>query len=223
MVRSKKKFSQFSSAMHETFCKMFLLLGMCIFFVCLNASRAESQIGDRLVLAVNGAPWSQRSIEVHILLREALRADQKGKVPKIDAKSWPLAIDAFIDDAVVQQEAQRLGSFQPSEAAMRRAKDEVLARRQADPDFAASLTRLGVDDASLERSLQNILRIEAFRRSKERQAAVSARGDDSGDENSMSWAQALRERAVARIFQGAREWVEIHPNGHSPVAPVVSP
>ena len=156
-------------------------------------------------------------------MREALRADQKGKVPKIDAQSWPMAIDTFIDDAVVQQDAQRLGSFQPSDAAMQRALDEVLTRRKADPEFAANLSRLGVDDASLERTLHNILRIEAFRRSKERQAAVSARGDDSGEENTTNWAQTLRERAVARIFQGARDWIEIHPNGHAPVAPPPPP
>ncbi|MCX6119879.1 MAG: hypothetical protein NT027_20280, partial [Proteobacteria bacterium] len=78
-----------------------MLLGHLI---CLPPVAASAQIGDRLVIAINGIPYSQIQIESHLNTKEALRADPSNS-ELVSATNWPLAVKAFIDDTVIYQEA----------------------------------------------------------------------------------------------------------------------
>ena len=177
-----------------------------------NATAAEP-LGDRLVLSINNIPYTQRQVEVYISVKESLRKSD-APVRLIEAGNWMDALTVFGEDMIIQQEAQRLGSFQALEQSTEKFEQLVRDKTKRDKEFGANLARLGVDDVALTRALEGVLRVAAFRRSKDRQAQVGTRPDAEDIESqkeSRKWLDELVERAVVRQYQNAQSYSVIQP------------
>jgi len=164
---------------------------------------AGAAIGDRLVVSINSTPYSQRHIETFLLTRECLRENVAFTENVLSEATWKQALASFIDDALIHQEAYRVGSFQAGDSAIKIAREKFEKCRAQAPAATAAATRLGLDERSLVRTLHTVLRIEAFKRNKEKQSIVS-RADDEG---APKWFEEIKERGVVRIFTGGEQYV----------------
>lgn|GEM_PF-4553399 len=172
-----------------------------------DGGEPRKTLGDRLIVSVNSTPYTQRQIEVYLTVKEGLRDASVDSAPVLNSENWPAALNAFADDMIVHQEAHRVGSFQVTENAEKLARGKFEKRRSGDSAFATASGRLNIDDRTLTRTLNTVLRTEAFRRNKERQSIV-ARTDDDG---APRWFEEIKDRAVVRYFAGAEKYVEIRP------------
>lgn len=175
---------------------------------------AADPIGDRLVLSINNIPYTQRQVEVYISVKESLRKSEQ-PVRLIQAGNWTDALTVFSEDMIILQEAQRLGSFQSLEQSTEKFQDVVRDKAKRDREFSANLSRLGVDTVALTRALEAVLRVAAFRRSKDRQAQVGTRPDAEdleAQKESRKWLDDLIDRGVVRHYQNAESYLLIQPS-----------
>jgi hypothetical protein len=176
----------------------FLLLGL-----------GQGAIGDRLVLGINAVPYTQRQVEAYILVKESLRKTDTGASRVIDARSWPDALAVFGEDMVVLQEAERLGSYQNEGVLIDKFRDVVKQKAKQGAALQGALTRLGMDDAAVTRTLESVLRVAAFRKGKDKD-----RDRDKPElpaTGKTRWLAELVDRAVIRYYAGAKEYVVIEP------------
>jgi hypothetical protein len=199
-------------------------------------ARAAGTLGDRLVVSINNVPYTQRQVEVYIAIKESLRRPRRAApVRLVSAGNWSEAVKVFSDDMLILQEAVRLGSFQTAEQNFDKYEQVVRARCKDDDGLRAVAARLGIDDLTIAKTLETVLRVAAFRRSKDRQAAVAGAGaeagkgkaknkdDDEGLEEDAKaapagaarWFVELEERAVVRMFQDAHDYVVIDPTAEA--------
>ena len=179
------------------------------------APALAQQLGNRLVLAINQVPYSQRQIELYTAVRVALfaPADQTGTL--VDSANWNASLALFTTEMVILQEAQRLGSFGTVDAVLEKYSARLQARRTAHGKFAMALQRLGADDPALAHTLENVLRVAAFRRSKNRQEAqdISAAGGATPTQpgGAAKWLSDLSGRAATRLYLGGDVYQTIQP------------
>src|SRR5690606_35170412 len=129
-----------------------------------RASFAGAQLGDRLVIAINDTPYTQRQIEMYITIKESLR--KSDNVRLIQPSDWADVVDVFTEDMIIFQESLRLGSFEPADPLVGRFLSAVKDKISQDRKFGAELKRLGVEEPDLRSALQTVLRIDSYRRSK---------------------------------------------------------
>lgn len=178
-----------------------------VFFMAVGPSAPIQEVfpADRVILEINSNVYTQRMLEIYLILRGALGSDRVvSDIEVVSEKNWKSALDAFIDEMLVLQEAQRTGSFSASGKTIDGALqmiDEALKRH---PSALARLAGLDVDANQKMRMVSWILKVEGFRRSKSRQGQ---------DESSVTvkekkglktdWVKELQERAVVRTLDGA--------------------
>ena len=173
-----------------------------------------ASLGDRLIVAINGVPFTQRQIEIYIHVKESLRKSSSGETRMISAANWRDAISVYTEDMVILQESQRLGSFQTPDQATAKYLAVVRKRIDESATLRATLTRLGAEGAVVNRTLDEVLRIAAFRRSKETQGDQVKRDrvkDADPKPATSRWLDDLKARAVIRRYQGADVYVDIEP------------
>lgn len=179
--------------------------------VSVDCALAQQEIvGDRLVVELNGVKYTQRQVESYYLVKVMLsQVDGAGFVP-ITPKTWPQILQMFQEEMILEQEAQRLGSFRPVERIMTQASKVLVQRLRSSGEADNAAKRLGIEGDSLNQVLQIVLRIEAFRQNKQRQ--LQAEGDASQLVAEVpQWFTELVSRAVFRTFSGAENYVLIQP------------
>lgn len=190
--------------------KIFLFASYLIIFVC-TFSQAQAQvISDRLVLEINKNAYTQRQMELYIALRSALTSAEPTLINK---SNWGEQMELFRREMVVEQEAQRLSSAQPNRKTVQSGLAILEERRKKSPAFAAFLKRMQADEPTQRRTLASIIRVRVFLASKERQYSPdSTRLEQKADvDYKADWFVKLEQRTPYRIFEGAREYVEIEP------------
>lgn len=196
-----------------------LALAVCVGVSVVDSAAAQTT-GDRLVVAVNNIPYSQRQVEAYVAVKESLRKIPEsgtavaaaGAVRLVDAGNWGDALAVFTEDMIILQEAHRLGSFATLDQTVEKFQGVVKDRAARAGTFRSALSRLGVDDQALVRTLEDVLRVAAFRRARERPQEASAPDDDKGEDGGApSWLVELTDRAVVRQFSGAESFVAIAP------------
>jgi hypothetical protein len=170
---------------------------------------AESILGDRLVVEVNKTPYSQRQVESYVMLRELLR--EKPSVLVVNANNWEILFRYFTEEMAIHQEALRLGSVQLPEEGVRKALGFVQGKLKDEP-LRGYAARLGLDTSSLNRVLGAILRVDAFRTSREKQAALS-----NNDSKRQNWLRELFDRTIVRFYADAFRYAEIQPTSGVPI------
>lgn len=198
-------------------CVFAIVTGMAIFSA--GAALAESSpevaapqgvVADRLIVQVNAVAYTQWQIESHWLVKEALRyamdpaSGALNGAQVVSGENWSSAVDSFVDEMMIFQEAKRIGSFMPTsqmvDEGCRLYRDGV-ARSDA---LAALARRLGMTDAAIRRAVSDVVRIDAFTQSQNR-----------GNRGVTTWMGPLRDRALIRRFGAAATWREIQPVGGS--------
>jgi hypothetical protein len=177
--------------------------------------------GDRLVVAINNVPYSQRHVETYVAVKESLRKNGDGAVRLVDASNWSDAVAVFTEDMIILQEAHRLGSFATLDQTVEKFQGAVREKAAKAGAFRAALTRLGVSDQTLVRTLEDVLRVAAFRRGREK-PHDAASPDVKG---APAWLVELTDRAVVRLFSGAETFVAIAPpeDPRAATPPVATP
>lgn len=183
-----------------------------------NASAvATNDVGDRVVLTINNVPFTQRQVEGYINVKECLRKNADGAVRLVNASLWRDALTVFTSDAVLLLEAQRVGGITIPDTMTKKYIDLIKAKSTSSSELKAMLDRLGLNDGGLERAVDTVLRVAAFRRSKERQETQSqmpfggSDGAGSAGLRVAAWQKDLMDRAIVRRYEDADQYVVIHP------------
>lgn len=195
--------------------KLMSLKGLLLTAGLLCASRAAAgPLGDRLVVSINNIPYSQRQVESYINVKESLRKTNDGNVRVIDATNWSDALTVFSEDMIILQEAQRLGSFSTQDQLVDKYHAIVRDKVAQEGELKKSLVRLGVDEATMAKALDDVLRVAAFRRSKDRQESQGTKGVKKAatETGKVQWLDELTLRAIVRPFEGARTYHAIGPS-----------
>lgn len=181
-----------------------------LFFVGGNSS---ANIGDRAVLSINNFTYTQRQVEMYIVVKESLRRNASLETARVvNAGNWNEALLVFTEDMIVYQEAQRLGALQAPDQLIDKFVSLIKEKNKKSELFRATMSRLGADQAGVTRVLDMVIRISAFRRSKERQATATSTNDLPDDTGTKpAWLVELIDRVVVRRYEGALLFVEISP------------
>lgn len=179
----------------------------------LSAPSAEPLSGDRVILEINSNVYTQRALESYLIFRAALGADKsRSKVDIVANDDWKNALGSFTDEMLILQDAQRAGSFSASGKTIDAALQMIEDSLKSLPKMQTRLNSLRVDAAQRGKIVSWILKVEGFRRSKDRQ---NADVDPSAANKSKAlakndWLKELQDRAVVRLFDGASTYRPIY-------------
>ena len=172
-------------------------------------------LGDRLVVAVNSMPYSQRQLELYLTIKQSLRPEEIGEQQVVGAFNWSEALTVFSEDMMVLQEAMRLGSFAASDQLLDQYNAALRKKMARGTKLQNTLERLGVDDLAVSRTLDSILRVASYRQNRNRQemqgTALKKASSNKHKDQDAKWMQELRSRTNMRIFSGAETYREISP------------
>jgi len=193
---------------------------LCFFVATTNAEKLHAQIGDRAVLAINNVTYTQRQIEMYIVVKESLRKNIGIETARVvNAANWNEAVTVFTEDMIIYQEAQRLGGFQAPDQLIERFVSLIQEKNKRSDVFRTTMTRLGADQVGVTRVLDSVIRIAAFRRSKDRQASANDAVGDIEDQSGATpeWLTEIADRAIVRRYEGTSQFIDIAPNSGSSV------
>lgn len=200
----------------KSFRMQFAAVCGAIFF--LAATRAGAiVVGDRAVLSINNTTYTQRQVEMYIVIKESLRKNTALESARVvHAGNWLEALTVFTEDMIIHQESLRLGGLQAADQLIDRFSNLIKEKNAKSPLFRATMERLGADQVGITRVLDTVIRVAAFRRSKDRQASTSGAPEiDDSESTQPSWLTDLNERAIIRRYEGAQSFIEIAPTGGS--------
>ncbi len=191
-----------------------LLIQVTVLLAITTAALGKTQVvGDRMIIEVNNTSYTQRQVELYSLVKQLVTKDDADIILP-DESTWEAILDAFEQDVVVELEALRLGSFNPSDASVEKVKDILLQKLKVSKNASAAATKLRVDDKTLARALTSVMRVESFSRNKRKQATLmnSVLADERAPEAAAGeWLKDLKARAVSRYFKSARRYIAISP------------
>ena len=198
------------------------MITVCVFVSSLLALTSteslQAQVGDRAVLAINNVTYTQRQIEMYIVVKESLRKNTSIESARVvNAANWNEAVTVFTEDMIVYQEAQRLGGLQAPDQLIEKFVSLIQEKSNKSDVFRSTMTRLGADQVGMTRVLDSVIRIAAFRRSKDRQASNSDSTGEIEDQSGSTpeWLTEITERAIVRRYEGTNQFIEIAPNSRS--------
>jgi hypothetical protein len=161
------------------------------------------EIGDRIVVAINSIPYSQLQVERYINVKESLR-DNIQSSQAVQESNWTMALDVFIEDMKIHQDATKTSGFRPTKEAIQRLRLRSDKNISQSPSFKSSFERLGLDRAEVETELLKIATVENYRRGKK-----SLDSDEKS--SSIKWEDELSKRSIVRYLKDAKTWINIDP------------
>jgi hypothetical protein len=188
---------------------------LCSFLALFNTKTLYAQVGDQAVVAINNVTYTQRQIEMYIVVKESLRKNTSVESARVvNASNWNEAVTVFIEDMIVYQEAQRLGGLQAPDQLVEKFVSLIQEKSKKSDLFRTTMTRLGADQVGITRVLDSVIRIAAFRRSKDRQASSTDNSGEIEDQTGAmpEWLAEITDRAIVRRYEGTSQFIEIAPN-----------
>lgn len=167
-------------------------------------------LADRLIMEIDHTPYSQRQLEIYFVVKDALTGKQN--IRSTNTTNWHSLYEEFRVDMIIHQEALRLGSFNPSLNMLGKAEKIFNMHRVKQDIIIASMQRLGASQKTVKKVIATALRVESFRRSKERQASIRESQKSSSIVRTIrfsKWQKDLESRAVIRHFDGSDKFVPI--------------
>jgi len=156
-------------------------------------------LGDRLLLQINNHSYTQRQLEAHTLVREALRVVQQYDAAAIiSAQGWRGLLDLFREDMLILLELERYDRYRPSPEDVETAKRYVLQKQTA---LQAEFVRLGIDDNMFTELIVVNLKINSYRRTQAKKTAATK----------PRWLQKLEQRNFVRFYRSSSIWMPIYP------------
>ncbi len=156
-------------------------------------------LGDRLLLQINNDSYTQRQLEAHTLVREALRVVRQPETAAIiSASRWRDWLDMFREDMLILLELERYDRYRPSPADIAAARRYVLQKHAL---MQADFVRLGIEDSTLTELIVVNLKINFYRRARDKKTAVQR----------PRWLQKMEQRHFVRFYRGSSIWMPIYP------------
>ncbi len=191
---------------------------VCALTVISMTETLLAQVGDRAVLAINNVTYTQRQIEMYIVVKESLRKNTGIETARVvNAANWNEAVVVFTEDMIIYQEAQRLGGLQAPDQLVERFVSLIQEKSKKSDVFRATMTRLGADQVGITRVLDSVIRIASFRRSKDRQASTTETTGEIEDQTGATpeWLTEITDRSIVRRYEGTGQFIEISPSVRS--------
>jgi hypothetical protein len=160
-------------------------------------------IADRIILAINSIPYSQTQIERYINVKETLR-DGIEKSQTVQQSNWNLAINAFVKDMMIHQDATKSSGFRPTKEAIQRLRFKTEKNISMSPEFKTAFDRLGLARTEIETEILKITTVENYRRGKKSL-------DEEETSSGSSWEDDLAKRSIVRYFDDAKTWITLEP------------
>jgi hypothetical protein len=154
-------------------------------------------IADRVVVAINNIPYSQNQVEAYIDVKESLR-DDAARSQTVDGSNWTQALEAFVRDTAIHQEASKSSGFRPSRDAVQKLRLRSEKSAASVSQFKTSFDRLGLTGQRIEIEILKIATVENFRRGKQ-----SLNAKDKANH----WETELKDRTTVRFFDDAKTWI----------------
>lgn len=187
-----------------------------------TSRQISPQLTDRLVIAVGGSSYSERHVVVWMTLRELMQEVPKGESLSVKKRTeatssylqelrnnWSAVLEKFNEDMLIKLESSRLGSSAPSERSVVAVAQRVERHRKLDPELNTALIKLGVTEEEKMRFIANIIQVESFRTTREKQrpsiGVTRSAGGSSGSFMSGSFISGLKARYTSRRYDGASE------------------
>jgi hypothetical protein len=187
---------------------LFFTLGLTsqvAFGVSSDTSPKLPAIADRIVVVINNLPYSQLEIERYINSKECLR-DDAGKSQVVQNSNWNLALDAFISDMSIHQEASKSSGFRPTKDAVEKLRVRCENMTKTAAQFKPAFERIGLFQPELENEILKILTVENYRHGK---AALSKTASHRDSSPHSTWESELAYRTIIRYFDDAKTYQTI--------------
>lgn len=156
-------------------------------------------LGDRLLLQINNHSYTQRQLEAHTLIREALQvAQQSDAATIISTQRWRSLLDLFREDMLILLELERYDRYRPSSEDVELAKRYVLQKQVVQQ---AEFVRLAIDDNMFTELIVVNLKINSYRRAQAKKTTATK----------PRWLQKLEQRNFVRFYRGSSMWMPIYP------------
>ena len=160
-------------------------------------------LGDRLLLQINNRSYTQRQLEAHMLVREALRiTPQLADAPVISAQRWRDLLEMFREDMLILLELERYDRYRPNTADVEAARHYVLQKHAL---LQADLVRLGIDNEMLTELIVVNLKINSYRRAQDKNTTTTK----------PRWLQRIEQRNFVRFYRGSSLWMPIMPHANN--------
>ena len=168
-----------------------------------SSAEIESSIAiaDRVLVTINNIPYSQNQVESYIDVKESLRDDAM-KSQTVDGSNWTQALEVFVRDTAIHQEASKSSGFRPTKEAVQklRLRSEKTAASVA--QFKTSFDRLDLAGQRIEIEILKIATVESFRRGKQ---SINSK------DKAINWETELTDRTTVRYFDDAKTWKQTNP------------
>ncbi|NRA44025.1 MAG: hypothetical protein HRU09_03605 [Oligoflexales bacterium] len=162
------------------------------------AQGSGQELGDRLLMDINHYTFSQRQMEVYLLIKSLIYKTGKQKA-KLNQDNWLPSIEKFREDMIIYLETKRLGRFQPPDDKVQSIARDLERKIYKSTVIRADASRLGLDRLTLLRAVASVVQVEEYRKLK-----------SMGQEP--SWIKALEPKYVVRLFKGSHRYQSINPN-----------
>lgn len=185
---------------------MMVLLGSW-FLPEVAGAAPKSQMVDRMIIEVNSFPFSQRQLEIYLTLKHSLLKKSNGDVALVNQNNWEAFIEEFRIDMLIEQEAQRLNTFQASPAQIDVAEQFIVKKRTQDGNLDNFLKYRNVSHTKVRQVLASILRVRGFILNRDKQNTPNDTvAGKTGDILSQEWIHEMEQRLPYRYFEGAHTW-----------------
>ena len=186
--------------------RKFVYVVLSLFFLIPSVAKS-GQLGDRVLVEIGSAFFSQHQLECYILIKAALsEKGWKAEIALPTAANWEKYLDMFVLDMAIQQESQRLGSFFPSDEAVNRAIEKIQKLEKVDLAFGTAVDNLRIEKRVLVRTIAMALQVSAYGAGK--LGEVEAGGNSAKQK---AWQEDLLNKFVIRILDGSKIYRQIHP------------
>jgi hypothetical protein len=159
---------------------------------------ATAAMVDRVILTINNIPYTQTQIERFIDVKESLR-DHPETAQIVNESNWGLAIDAFITDMSIHQEASKSSGFRPTRETVQKLRLRSESSIAAAPALKSAFDRLGINRTSIETEILRVSTVENYRRGR---SNLNGKFKDTAE----NWEKELKDRTIVRFFDDARVW-----------------
>lgn len=173
------------------------------FLFCLSSfCFGETLVVNRLLLKINDSAYTQRELEIFLLIKAIQKRD---KTLLASEQNWKLALKNFKNDMLLYEESRKLRYSIESSKDLSTEVQQIKDAMEADAEFKAYAGRLGIHTKDIEQKLRISLRIEKYK--------IDQRDSAFENPNAMSARFSLLEkRNYVRYYNDADVYVYIQPN-----------
>ncbi len=178
-----------------------------LFLIALFFLLSSVELGNRVVLQIGNQVYTQRQVEIYNFVEVifSFDASQQGELShlsysEVSDKNWGSILNYFLDRMVLNQEAERLGSYEPLENIVSKAIQVYSEKIKENRNIQSYVEHLKIEEHEIKKALIVILRVKSFDQSQKRMKSV-----DQAD----PLLEELKMKYLVRFFENAKSWKKI--------------